>query len=433
MGDDDYPGIEDDLRPHRPVEVEPTVELPERLVGGEDPARELARRVAPTPPGTPPERLVPEEGLEAGAEDVSDFLINIGPHHPGTHGVMRLVTRLDGEKVVGLDIRIGYMHRSLEKIVENRTYHQVVPFVDRTIDYITAMHSDWVYCLAAEHLLGVVVPERAEYLRVIVGEMNRITSHLLSLGALGLDTGATTYFLWCFAARERIIRLFEELCGARLTYVYVRLGGVAYDVPPGWPERARDIVRGVIEELPEYRALFHDNYIWRQRSKGISVLSPEEAIRIGAQGPILRGAGVRFDLRKDLPYSIYDRFEFDIPVGTTGDVYDRTEVRFDEIIESAKIVRQALDDLPGGAVMAHRIPRLPAPPPGEAYARLESPRGEIGCFLVSDGTIKPYRMKIRGASFHNVAYLPEISVGYTLSDLINIVGSVDPVMSDVDR
>jgi NADH-quinone oxidoreductase subunit D len=381
----------------------------------------------------PPERLVPEEALDADAEEVGDFLINIGPHHPGTHGVMRMVTRLDGEKVVGLDTRIGYMHRSLEKIAENRTYHQVVPFVDRTLDYITAMHSDWVYCMAAETLMGVVVPERADYLRVIVGEMNRITSHLLSLGALGLDTGATTYFLWCFAARERIIRLFEELCGARLTYVYIRIGGVAYDVPEGWVARARDTVHGVVDELPEYRSLFHENYIWEQRSRGISLLSPDDAVRIGAQGPILRAAGVRWDLRRDLPYSIYDRFEFAVPVGTTGDIYDRTEVRFQEIIESAKIVRQALDDLPDGPIMAPRIPRLPAPPPGEAYARLESPRGEIGCYLVSDGTIKPYRMKIRGASFHNVAYLPEISVGYTLSDLINIVGSVDPVMSDVDR
>ncbi len=381
----------------------------------------------------PPERLVPEEGLDSEAEEVNDFLINIGPHHPGTHGVMRLVTRLDGEKVVGLDPRVGYMHRSLEKIVENRTYPQVVPFIDRTLDYITAMHSDWVYCMAAETLLGVTPPERAEYLRVIVGEMNRIASHLLSLGALGLDTGATTYFLWCFAARERIVKLFEELCGARLTYVYVRIGGVAYDAPPGWLERARDTVHGIVEELPDYHALFHGNYIWEQRSKGISLLSKEDAIRLGAQGPIIRAAGVKWDLRKDMPYSIYDRFDFDVPVGTTGDLYDRTEVRFQEIIESAKIARQALEDIPEGLYMAHRIPRLPAPPPGEAYARLESPRGEIGVYLVSDGGIKPYRMKVRSASFHNVAYLPQISIGYTLSDLINIVGTLDPVMSDVDR
>jgi NADH-quinone oxidoreductase subunit D len=396
----------------------------------------FAADAAPTPaePGTATERLVPEESLDQLPEDVQDFLINVGPHHPGTHGVLRLVTRLDGEKVVGLDVRIGYMHRSLEKIAENRSYHQIIAFTDRTADYLAAMHNDWVYCLAAEQLLGIEVPERAEYLRVITGEINRMASHLLSIGALGLDSGATTYFLWCFAARERLVHLFEELCGARLTYVYHRLGGVGYDVPPGWVEKAHQAVHSVIEELPRFRTLFHDNYIWHLRSKGISRLSEAEARRLGAQGPVLRAAGVKWDLRRDMPYSIYDRFEFDIPVGTTGDVYDRTEVRFHEIIESAKIVRQALTDLPAGPVIAPRVPRLPAPPAGaEAYARMESPRGEIGCYLVSDGSIKPRRMKWRGASFHNLGMLPQLAVGYTLSDLINIVGTLDPVMGDVDR
>lgn len=380
----------------------------------------------------PPERLVPEEDRGV-PDEVRDFLINVGPHHPGTHGVLRLVVHLDGEKVVGLDPRIGYMHRSLEKIAENRTYHQVIAFTDRTADYLAAMHNDWVYCLAAEKLLGITVPERAEYLRVIAGEINRMTSHLLSLGALGLDSGATTYFLWCFAARERLVRLLEDICGARLTYVYMRLGGVIADAPPGWLERVDQVVHGVVAELPRHRALFHDDYIWHQRSRGISTLTPAEALRIGAQGPVLRAAGVKWDLRRDMPYSIYDRFEFDIPVGTTGDVYDRTEVRLQEIVESAKIIRQAVRDIPEGPVLAKRVPRLPAPPPGEVYARLESPRGEIGCYLVSDGSIKPYRMKWRGASFHNVAMLPELAVGYTLSDLINIVGTLDPVMGDVDR
>jgi len=379
-----------------------------------------------------PERAIPE-GEYQPPDDIQDFLINIGPHHPGTHGVMRLVTRLDGEKVAGLDVRIGYMHRSLEKIVENRTYPQVIAFTDRTTDYLAAMHNDWVYCLAAERLLGIVVPERAEFLRVIVAEMNRITSHLMSIGALGLDSGAPTYFLWCFNARERLVRLFEDICGARLTYVYMRLGGVIYDAPPGWLERVRETVRGVIDEFPSYRDLFHDNYIWHERSKGVSTLSPEEALRLGAQGPILRSTGYRWDLRKNMPYSIYERFEFDIPVGITGDVYDRTEVRLAEIAESAKIIHQAIEGIPAGPILAARIPRVPSPAPGETYARLESPRGEIGCYLVSDGGMKPYRMKWRGASFHNVAMLPALSVGYTLSDLINIVGTIDPVMGDVDR
>lgn len=410
---------------------------------GGAPPLDTGREDAPPPAGTnsalepaavAPERLVPEEGLERLPENVQDFLINVGPHHPGTHGVLRLVTHLDGEKVVGLDVRIGYMHRSLEKIAENRTYHQIIAFTDRTADYLAAMHNDWVYCMAAERLLSIKVPERAEYLRVITGEINRMTSHLLSMGALGLDSGATTYFLWCFAARERLVHLFEELCGARLTYVYHRLGGVGYDVPSGWVQRAHEAVHSVIDELPRYRALFHDNYIWHLRSKGISRLSAAEALRLGAQGPVLRAAGVSWDLRRDMPYSIYDRFEFDIPVGTTGDVYDRTEVRFQELIESAKIVHQALDDLPEGPLLAHRVPRLPAPPAGtEAYARIESPRGEVGCYLVSDGSIKPRRMKWRGASFHNLAILPQLAVGYTLSDLINIVGTLDPVMGDVDR
>lgn len=379
-----------------------------------------------------PERLIPEGDYQA-PEDVQDFLINIGPHHPGTHGVMRLVTRLDGERVAGLDVRIGYMHRSLEKIAENRSYHQVIAFTDRTADYLAAMHNDWVYCLAAEKLIGIAVPERAEYLRVIAGEMNRITSHLMSVGALGLDSGATTYFLWAFNAREKLVHLFEEICGARLTYVYLRLGGVMYDAPPGWTGRVRNAIREILDEFPSYRNLFHDNYIWHQRSKGVSSLTPEEAQRIGAQGPVLRSTGIGWDLRRDMPYSIYDRFEFDIPVGTTGDVYDRTEVRFQEIIESAKIIHQAIEDMPEGPILATRVARLPTPAPGEVYARLESPRGEIGCYLVSDGGMKPHRMKWRGASFHNVAMLPVLSVGYTLSDLINIVGTIDPVMGDVDR
>ena len=392
----------------------------------------------PETPKTPvPERAVPERAVPEGEfqaiDDAQDFLINIGPQHPGTHGVMRLVTRLDGEKVAGLDVRIGYMHRSLEKIAENRTYPQVIAFTDRTPDYLGSMHNDWVYCLAAERLLGIAVPERAEYLRVIVGEMNRMASHLMSIGSLGLDTGAPTYFLWCFRARERLVQLFEEVCGARLTYVYLRLGGVIYDAPPGWFERVREAVRWVIDEFPSYRRLFNDNYIWHERSKGISTLTPNEALRLGAQGPVLRSTGYRWDLRKDMPYSIYDRFDFDVPVGATGDVYDRTEVRFAEIIESAKIIHQAIEDIPEGPILAGRIPRIPTPAPGEAYARMESPRGEIGCYLVSDGGPKPYRMKWRGASFHNVAMLPALSVGYTLSDLINIVGTIDPVMGDVDR
>jgi NADH-quinone oxidoreductase subunit D len=394
----------------------------------------VAQRAIARDEQIPAERLVPEEVYEyESRDDLQDFLINIGPHHPGTHGVLRVITRLDGEKVVGMDVRPGYMHRSLEKIAENRTYHQVVAFTDRTVDYLAAMHNDWVYCMAAEELLGVEVPERAEYLRIITGELNRITSHLLSLGALGLDSGATTYFLWAFAAREKIVSLFEELCGARLTYVFSRIGGVMFDAPQGWPERTAATVRELVDEFPRYRNLFHDNYIWHLRSKDISVLSREEAMRIGAQGPILRGSGIAWDLRKNMPYSIYDRFEFDVPVGVQGDVYDRTEVRYWEMIESAKIVQQALADLPGGPVLAKRIPRVPAPPPGEAYARLESPRGEIGCYLVSDGTHKPYRMKWRGASFHNVAMLPDLSIGYTLSDMINVLGTIDPVMGDVDR
>jgi NADH-quinone oxidoreductase subunit D len=205
-------------------------------------------------------------------------------------------------------------------------------------------------------------------------------------------------------------------------------------VPDGeWLARVDAAVHGVVAELPEFRTLFHDNYIWHQRSKGISVLSAAEALRLGAQGPLLRAAGVAWDLRRDMPYSVYDRFEFSIPVGTTGDVYDRTEVRFLEIIESAKIIRQAIRGLPGGNVLAHRIPRVPAPPPGEAYARVESPRGELGCYLVSDGTHKPYRMKWRAPSFYNVSMLPDMAVGYTLSDLINILGTIDPVMGDVDK
>lgn len=377
----------------------------------------------------------PVDSQPAGAKppEVQDFLINVGPQHPATHGVLRLVTRLDGEEVVAVDPRIGYMHRSLEKMAEKRTYHQVVPFTDRTMDYVASMFNNWVYCGAAEKLLAVEVPERAEYLRVIVAEINRMASHLLSLGSIGIDTGATTYFVWCFAAREKLVTLLEDISGARLTYCYMRIGGVIYDAPEGWAEQVRSAVREVVEEVPRHRRLFHDNYLWKMRSRDIGVLGPEDAVNLGAGGPTLRGSGVDWDLRRDMPYSIYERFDFDVPLGSKGDVYDRMQCRLRELGESARIIEQALDGLPEGPVLNMSVPRLPAPEPGDAYMRIESPRGELGCYLVSDGSHFPFRMKIRAPSFVHLGMLPSLVPGHTLSDMVNILGSLDPVLGDSDR
>ncbi len=361
-----------------------------------------------------------------------ELVVNIGPSHPSTHGVCRVIAHLDGEIVVKAEPVIGYLHRGIEKMAENRTYLQVVPLTDR-LDYVGSMYANWAYCRAVERLAGIRVPERAEYIRVIVCELQRIASHMMGIGASGADTGAATVFIYAFEIRERVIELFELLCGARLTYNYVRPGGVSADLPDGWVDGCRTVVRGLPARLNELDDLFFRNYIARGRMKGIGVLSADDAVAWGATGPVARASGVSFDIRKNDPYSVYPRLDFEVPVGEKGDAFDRARLKLAEAIESCRIVEQALDQLEPGPVNAPGIPRLIRPRPGDAYDHIESARGSLGVYLVSDGSPRPYRMKVRSPAFCNLQLLSRLAPGHTVSDLVVILGSLDPVFGEVDR
>ncbi len=363
---------------------------------------------------------------------VEQLVVNVGPSHPSTHGVCRVIVHLDGEVVTKAEPVIGYLHRGIEKMAENRTYLQVVPLTDR-LDYVGSMYANWAYCRALERLAGIRVPERAEYLRVIVCEMQRIASHMMSLGSAAADSGAATMFIYAFDQRERIIELFEELCGARLTYNYVRPGGVSFDVPEGWVETALAFCRTHRAALTEMDRLYFGNVIARDRLKGVGVLSAADAVAWGASGPVARGSGVNFDLRKHDPYSVYPRFDFDVPTGSNGDCYDRARVRLFECYESCRILEQAIAQMEPGPFRTEGLPRLLAPRPGDAYDHIESARGSLGVYLVADGTPRPYRMKVRSPAFCNLALLPMLAEGHMLSDLVVILGSLDPVFGEVDR
>lgn len=374
------------------------------------------------------ETIVCEDGRTA-----EELVLNVGPSHPSTHGVCRVIAHLDGEIVTKAEPVIGYLHRGIEKIAENRTYLQVIPLTDR-LDYVGSMYANWAYCRALERLAGLTVPERGEYLRVITCELQRIASHMMSLGSTGADTGAFTLFVYAFDARERIVELFERLCGSRLTYNYVRPGGVSRDMPDdGWADDVRSFIRILPKSLAEMDRLFFANVIAKGRLKGIGVLDGEQAVALGATGPVARGSGVDWDLRRDDAYSLYPRFEFDVPIGANGDAYDRARVRLLECYESCRIVEQALDQTPGGPVIDETLPRLIRPRIGEAYDHIESARGSLGVFLVSDGGPRPYRMKVRSPAFCNLSLLSELAPGHTLSDLVVILGSLDPVFGEVDR
>lgn len=373
-----------------------------------------------------------ETVVDDAGHPVDQLVVNIGPSHPSTHGVGRFVATLDGDIVVKVDPMIGYLHRGIEKMAENRTYLQVVPLTDR-LDYVGSMYANWAYCRAVERLGGIRVPERAEYIRVIVCELQRIASHMMGIGSAAADTGAFSMFIYAFDVRERIVELFEELCGSRLTYNYVRPGGVSKDLPDGWTDDVLAYTAGLRGVLDELDSLFFGNTITRGRLKGIGVLSADDAIAWGASGPVARGSGVNWDLRKHDPYSVYPRMEFDVVVGERGDVYDRGRVRLFECYESAKIIEQAISQMPGGAYKADGLRRLIAPGVGEAYDHIESARGSLGVYLVSDGSERPYRMKVRSPAFCNLALLPLLAPGHTLSDLIVILGSLDPVFGEVDR
>lgn len=372
------------------------------------------------------------ENVESGGRLVSELVVNVGPSHPSTHGVCRLIVHLDGEVITKVDPVIGYLHRGIEKIAENRTYLQVTPLTDR-LDYAGSMFSNWAYCRAVERLAGIRVPERAEYLRVITCELQRIASHMLAVGSNGADAGAFTLFVYAFDLREDIIVLFEELCGSRLTYNYVRPGGVAFDLPDGWEESCRRFLASAPKRLSDMDALFFGNTITKRRMKGMGVLSAPDAVANAASGPVARGSGVNWDLRKHDTYSVYPRFDFEVPVGAYGDSYDRARVRLWECYESVKIVEQALDQLEPGRTKAEGLPRLLKPGPGEAYDHIESARGSLGVFLVSDGSVRPYRMKVRSPAFQNLSLISSLAVGHSLPDLVMILGSLDPVFGEVDR
>jgi NADH-quinone oxidoreductase subunit D len=360
-----------------------------------------------------------------------EFVVNMGPHHPSTHGVCRLLLTMDGERVLHVEPYIGYLHRALEKICENRTYPQCIPILDR-FEYVTAMSCNYVFALAAERLASIQAPERAEYLRVIMLEFNRIASHLLWYGTTALDLGAITPFLYGFRERELILDLFEMTCGQRLTYNYIRIGGVSRDIPEQFIPKAREAVATISAKMADYEGLLNENPIWVARNKGVGVLTPEKAIAWGVSGPALRASGVNYDIRKNDPYSIYDRFDFDIPVQKNGDCYDRYIQRLQEIKQSLRIITQALDGLPEGEIRAKVSPNF-KPPAGEVYARVENSRGELGVYLRSDGTNKPLRLKARGGSYNQLQVLPEIGKGLLIADIVAIMASLDIIMPEVDR
>jgi NADH-quinone oxidoreductase subunit D len=364
--------------------------------------------------------------------DTNELVLNMGPQHPSTHGVLRVVLRLDGERVVGSDIVIGYLHRGIEKLCEHRDWAQIVLITDR-MDYVAAASNNLGYCETVEKLMSLEVPRRARYIRTIMVELQRIASHCLWLGTHAMDLGAMTVFLYAFRERELVLDLFEEYCGARLTYNAMRIGGLPLDIPTGWDRKLREFCNVFETKVPEYEELLTQNRIWLERTRGIGVISGADAIAIGLTGPALRGSGVARDVRKAEPYAAYDELEFDVPVGSAGDTYDRYLVRVEEFRQSIRIIRQALDGLPEGPIIG-KVPRLIKPPAGETYHAIESPKGELGYFIVSDGKSNvPYRFRVRPPSFCNLQALPRLIQGHLVSDVVALIGSIDIVVGEVDR
>ena len=358
------------------------------------------------------------------------YTLNMGPQHPSTHGVLQVVLELDGERVVKAVPHMGYLHRGIEKLAESRTYTQFIPYTDR-LDYVSSMGNNLGYCQTVEKLMGIVVPERAEYLRVIMTELNRIASHLLFMSSLAIDLGATTGMMYGFRDREHILDLFDMVCGARLTYNYIRIGGVVEDVPPEFIPAAQKFLSDFPEMLAEYHNLLTGNEILYYRLKNTAVIGAVQALEIGLTGPCLRASGIDYDIRKIEPYGIYDRFDFDVPLGQNGDNWDRYMVRMDEMVESAKIIAQAIAQLPDGPVMA-KVPKVLKPPVGDVYHRIENPRGELGYYIVSDGTTKPYRTHVRRPSLINLQALGDVCKGIMIADVVAVLATLDPLMGEVD-
>jgi NADH-quinone oxidoreductase subunit D len=365
-----------------------------------------------------------------------EMVLNMGPQHPSTHGVLRLELQLDGELITRVTPHIGYLHRCFEKHAEAMTYPQVIPYTDR-MDYLASMYNEFGYVIAVERLLGIEVPARVDYIRVIMGELQRIASHLVALGTYGADIGAFTPFLFAFRDREKILHLFEITCGARLLYNYMWVGGLSHDLHPDFERLTREFIRYFRPKIKEFNDLLTGNKIFIERTANVGILPVDTAINYGISGPMLRGSGIKWDLRRNDPYSVYDKFDFNIPVGeglvgTVGDCWDRYYVRVLEMEESLKIVEQALDQLPEGDISA-AIPKRIKPPVGQIYSRVENPRGELGYFIISNGQPNPFRVKVRAPSFVNLEIMDELCRGHFVADVIAILGSVDIVLGEVDR
>ena len=384
------------------------------------------------------------------------MIVNMGPQHPSTHGVLRIILELDGEVVVNATPDIGFLHRGLEKLAESKTYHQCIPLTDR-LDYVAGMSNNLAYVLAVEKLLGLEAPPRAQAIRVLLSELQRIASHLLWLGTHAHDIGAMTPFFYTFRDRDEILFMFEMVCGSRLTPSFFRVGGLAQDLPEGFEAKCREFIRAFPARVDEYETLLTQNKIWMRRTQGVGAISAEEAINWGLSGPILRASNVSWDLRKVMPYCGYDSYEFILPTGKNGDVYDRYLVRLMEMRQINEIVRQVLDKMPGGPVTVDdpRVVFPPKPkvqesiealihhfhiasegfpvPRGEVYASIESPKGELGFYLISDGTNKPWRFRVRPPSFINLSALRTMVQGRLIADVVAIIGSIDIVLAEVDR
>src|SRR6201988_37450 len=385
------------------------------------------------------------------------MVLNMGPHHPSTHGVLRVLLELDGETIVKADVDIGYLHTGIEKTDEALTYSQTITITDR-MDYLAPLSNNLAYCLAVEKLLGLEVPKRAQYIRVLLTELTRCASHLVWLGTHAIDLGAMSGFLYTFREREEILKIFESLSGQRMMSSYSRVGGLALEPTPDWLERVRRVVDSLPGHIDEYEDLLTKNKIWLGRTQGVGIISATDAIAMGCSGPMLRGSGVAYDGRKAFPYSSYDDFEFDVPTQTDGDCYARYQVRVAEIRESIKIVKQAMEKVPADGPCRAELPGIIppsreemktsiegliyhfkiftegfAPPPGEVYQAIESPRGELGVFVASDGSAKPYRVKFRAPSFVNLQSLPNLAEGRLIADVVACIGTTDIVLGEVDR
>ncbi|MBX3319277.1 MAG: NADH dehydrogenase (quinone) subunit D [Nitrospira sp.] len=385
-----------------------------------------------------------------------ELLLNMGPQHPSTHGVVRVVLELDGERIIKATPDLGYLHRGVEKLAEGLAYMQIIPHTDR-LDYVCAMANNYAYVRAVEKLLGITIPERAEYIRTIVAEMQRIVGHLFWLGAQALDIGAMTVFFWTFREREILLDMFERLCGARLTLNYYRIGGVDSDFTPELVDQLNAFLETFPTKVDEYESLLSSNRIWLGRTKHIAVISGEDAINFGMTGPTLRGSGVAYDVRKLEPYGVYHKVDWEVPVGKNGDTYDRYWIRVEEMRQSARIIKQCLEQMPPGQIIGEEPQYIPPPkqqvmrdmeslihhfiiftqgfkpPKGETYCATEAPKGELGFFIISDGSPRPYRLKIRSPSFIHMGAFDYMARGYLISDIITIFGTYDVVMGECDR